>query len=53
MKIKQYDRVKLKSGETATIVEILEADKAYIADIESQGDFDTKTIKFEEIEKVI
>ncbi len=52
MKLKQYDTVVLKSGEKATIVEILEEGKAYIADIKRQDDFDTKTIKEEEIAKI-
>jgi len=43
--IKQYDKVKLKSGLYAVIVEVLEAQKAYIADIElSEGDYTTETI---------
>ena len=53
MKIKQYDHVVLKTGKKALIVEILEEDKTYIADIETQGDYDTETIKIEEIEKVL
>ena len=34
MKISQYDRVMLKDGRTATIVEVLEENTAYIADTE-------------------
>jgi len=43
--IKQYDKVKLTSGKFAIIVEILEPQKMYIADIEiSDGDYETDTI---------
>ena len=43
--IKQYDKVKMKDGKFAIIVEILEPKKAYIADIElSEGDYTTETI---------
>ncbi|MFM1534387.1 hypothetical protein ABGF38_04155 [Helcococcus ovis] len=42
MTIKQYDKVLLKSGEFAYIVEILEKDKAYVADIEKE-DGETST----------
>jgi hypothetical protein len=36
--IRQYDRVQLKSGHKAFIVEILEEDVAYMADIDRDGD---------------
>jgi len=40
-----YQTVRLKNGKRATIVEILEQGKAYIADIEvSEGDFETEQI---------
>ena len=43
--IKQYDKVKMKDGKFAIIVEVLEPQKAFIADIEiSDGDFETETI---------
>jgi len=43
--INQYDKVKLISGKYAIIVEVLESNKAYIADIEiSEGDYETETI---------
>ena len=45
MEIKLYDRVRLKSGETASIVEIYEAGVAYEADIDrSDGRIETDTI---------
>lgn len=54
MEIKLFDKVKLKNGRTASIVEIYEQGVAYEADIEMEdGEFDTDTIKHEEIEKII
>lgn len=53
MKVNQYDKVKLKTGETATIVEVLESEKAFIADIERNNDIDTAHLKIDEIEKII
>lgn len=53
MKIKQYDRVKLKDGTEASIVEIFEVDKLFLADIDRNGDTDTDELGIEEIEKVI
>lgn len=50
MKIKQYDHVILKNGRTATIVEILEKDVAYLADVDLPGpDWDTIEIKYRDI----
>ena len=43
MKISQYDRVMLKDGRTATIVEVLEEDTA--------SDWDTVDITQDDIEK--
>lgn len=51
--IKLYDKVKLKSGEVATIVEILDNSKAFVADIEKKDGTDTEFIYAEEIEKII
>lgn len=52
--IKQYDKVKLKSGKFAVIVEILEPQKMFIADIEiDEGDFTTETIAYSEIAALI
>lgn len=53
MKIQQYNRVLLKDGTEASIVEILEEDKYFIADIDRNDDTDTEEICIEEIEKVI
>ena len=53
MKISMYDRVLLKSGESASIVEIYEPGVAYEADIDRvDGDIETDTIRHEDIEKV-
>jgi len=48
-----YQHVRLKSGKRATIVEILEQGKAYIADIEiSAGDYETEQITHGDIASV-
>ena len=48
-----YQTVRLKNGKRATIVEILEQGKAYIADVElSEGDFETEQIVQEDIVSV-
>ena len=52
--IKQYDKVKMKDGKFAIIVEVLEPGKAYIADIElSCGDYTTETIFHSDIAALI
>ena len=53
MKIKQYDRVLLKDGCEASIVEIFEEGRLILADIDRNGDTDTDELKIEEIEKVL
>lgn len=53
MKVKQYDRVLLRDGCEASIVEIFEADKLFLADIDRNGDTDTDEIKIEDIKKVL
>lgn len=53
MKIKQYDRVKLKDGNEASIVEIFEEDKLFLADIDRNGDTDTDEVTINEIEKIL
>jgi len=48
-----YQTVRLTSGKRATIVEVLEQGKAYIADIEiAEGDFETEQISQEDIASV-
>ena len=50
MDIKLHDKVRLKTGETASIVEIYEPGVAYEADIDRlDGSIDTDTIKQEDI----
>ena len=51
MIIKQYDRVLMKEGSNASIVEIFEDKKSFIADIERNGDKDTEEISIDDIEK--
>ena len=53
MKIEEFDRVLLKSGEYASIVEIFDNGKAFIADIDRDGGTETDWIKPEDIEKVV
>ena len=53
MKIKQYDRVLLKDGDYASIVEIFDDGKAFIADIDRKTGTETEWLKPEEIDKVI
>lgn len=58
MIIKMHDAVKLKDGREAVIVEIYEQGKAYEADIliDNTGEypeFETRTIKHEDIEQII
>ena len=53
MKVKQYDRVLLKDGCEASIVEICEEGKTFLADIDRNGDTDTEELKIEEIEKIL
>ena len=53
MTIKQYDSVRLKSGQRAVIVEIWEQGVSYEADIEvSSDEFETETIKHADIASV-
>jgi hypothetical protein len=51
--LKMYDKVKLKDGREASIVEILGKNEAYIADIDIGGDYETDTIYPYQIEKII
>ena len=53
MKIKQYDRVMLKDGDYASIVEIFDGGKAFLADIDRKSGTETDWLKPEEIEKVL
>ena len=53
MKIEQYDKVLLKDGTTAYIVEIFDGGKAYIADINKESGTETDWLKPEDIDRVI
>ncbi len=50
MKIEMYDKIYLKNGKTAHIIEIYEQGIAYEADIaEDDGEYSTETIKQSDI----
>ena len=54
MKIEMFDKVLLKTGETAYIVEIYEQGVAYEADIDrADSTIETDTIKHADIKKVL
>ena len=53
MNIKQYDRVLLKDGNEASIVEILKENEIFLADIDRNGDTDNDYLSINDIEKVI
>lgn len=53
MKIDLYDKVLLKDGDTAFIVEIFDGGKAFLADIDRKAGTETDWLKPEEIKKVI
>lgn len=53
MKVKQYDRVLLKNGCEASIVEIFEEDKFFLADIDRNGDTDTEELRIEDIGSIL
>ena len=49
-----YDKIKLKTGETARIVEILknETSTGYIVDIEEYDDYRTETVFIDDIKSI-
>lgn len=53
MKIEPYDKVLLKDGDTAFIVEIFDGGKAFLADIDRKAGTETDWLKPEDIKKVI
>ena len=53
MKIKQYDRVLLKDGNKGYVVEIFDSGKAFLVDVDKNGDTYTELIKSNEIDRVI
>jgi hypothetical protein len=51
--IKLFDKIKLKTGEIARVVEILEPEVAFMADIaKEQGGYYTDTIKASDVSSV-
>lgn len=54
MTIRLFDKVLLKTGEVAYIVEIYEDGVAYEADIDkADGSIETETVEHKDIERVI
>ena len=53
MKIELYDRVLLKDGRKASIVEIYKTDEYFIADIDTEDGTITEDLRVEQIEKVL
>lgn len=53
MGIRQYDRVLLKNGNYASIVEIFEEGKALLADIDREDGTETDWIQPDDIVKVV
>lgn len=54
MKIEEFDKIRLKDGRTASIVEVLEEGVAYLADVDLPGpEWDTITVWQKDIESVI
>ncbi len=50
MQIELYDKIRLKNGKTAHIVEVYEQGTAYEADIDDgDGEYTTDTIKHDDI----
>ena len=53
MKVKLYDRVLLTDGNPASIVEIFEEGKFFLADIDKDGDTYTEDISAEDILRIL
>lgn len=53
MKIKQYDRVLLKNGDYASIVEVFDDGKVFLADIDRKDGTETDWLNLEEIKEVL
>lgn len=52
--LKKFQKIRLKSGKTAHIVEILDRGEAYLADIyDGDGEYTTETIKPSDIASLI
>lgn len=54
MDIKEFDKVLLKTGETAYIVDILKPGLAYVVDIDkADGDTETEIIEQKDIDRLL
>jgi len=54
MKIEQYDKIELKDGRTASVVEIFGEGEVYLVDVDLPGpDWETISIKPDEIKAVL
>ena len=54
MEVKEFDKVLLKTGETAYIADVLKSGVAYVADIDkADGDTETEIIEHKDIEAVL
>lgn len=53
MKVKQYDKVLLKDGDSAYIVEIFGDGKDFLADINRKTGTETDWIKPDDIERIL
>lgn len=53
MSIEQYDKVLLKDGDTAFIVEVFDDGKAFLADIEREGGTETDWLRPDDIKMTI
>jgi len=51
--IELYDRVLLKNGFEASIVEIFKPSEDYLADVDYKDGTETEDIKYDRIEKVL
>ena len=53
MRIEQYDKVLLKDGDTAYIVEVFGGGKAFLADIKRKSGTETDWVKPDDIKKIL
>ena len=53
MRAELYDNVKLEDGRNASVVEVLGDHEEYIVDVDLGGDYDTITIKPEQIINIV
>lgn len=54
MEAKEFDKVQLKSGETAYIADVLKAGVAYVVDVDKvDGKIETEVIEQKDIKRVL